>query len=345
MLSISRNKNEGIGLWAKKAFILATPTLLITGAKQEARMTSKKDNNQKEIPILMTGIDVMNYLSLDAVTMFFLAHEGALLPYHSGPHPSWFKLYLNSNYNHEGELSKWKYLKSDVDAFKLHNKKFLKQERQKQQKKNAKNEKEKKSPSEAIKNAPIAENIFKRSGDFWTVHYEGKESIPIKHVDGLSYIAQLLRKPKMSISCQYLAQSIAGKTQDIAISESVVEKKDLSIGFRKQPIGSGKERKISKEKYDELEESLSHASIEKQEEIKEEMVKLAPYLNLKERNFADPNDKKAQINIKKRLDKAYEVLCKAKMKSLVEHLKEHIQTDDAYGLKYNGNIAWVITIK
>jgi hypothetical protein len=66
---------------------------------------------------------------------------------------------------------------------------------------------------------------------------------------------------------------------------------------------------------------------------------------MKERIFVDPNDKKAQVNIKKRLDKAYEAISKANMKDMAKYLQNHIKTDDAYGLRYTGDIAWNIIIK
>jgi len=189
-------------------------------------------------------------------------------------------------------------------------------------------------------------NYFRRTGDFWQIGYEGAESKPIKHVDGLLYIGHLLKaKPGTSISCQYLVQVVSGKTQETIISESMAKKQDLSIGFKKQSIGTDKERKIAREKYQELQERLSNASIDEEEEIQEQLVALEPYLNMKKRNFTDSNDKKAQANIKKRLEKAYEVISEANMKELVKHLRNNIKPDDAYGRIYTGTLSWEINIE
>ena len=87
-------------------------------------MTSNQDDKQKEIPITMNGTDVMNYLSLDPQTLCFLANEGYLVP-HSGIHPSWFKHLIGSLDELKRRLPGWLYLKSDVEAFKLNNKKYL----------------------------------------------------------------------------------------------------------------------------------------------------------------------------------------------------------------------------
>lgn len=79
------------------------------------------------------------------------------------------------------------------------------------------------------------------------------------------------------------------------------------------------------------------------QEIKKEMDAIMPYL--KKRNFADPNDKKAQGTVKKRLDKAYEAIRKRGMKEMAKHLQNNIKPDGAYGLTYTGAVTWEITIK
>ena len=77
-------------------------------------------------------------------------------------------------------------------------------------------------------------------------------------------------------------------------------------------------------------------------EIEEEMAAIMPHL--KERTFADLNDKKAQINIGKRLHKAYSAIHKVGMKAMGKHLQDHIKPDGAFGLTYTGSITWEIPI-
>jgi uncharacterized membrane-anchored protein YjiN (DUF445 family) len=127
------------------------------------------------------------------------------------------------------------------------------------------------------------------------------------------------------------------------MSEGAAIDEGLQVGSSKQSISSGKERKIYLEKYRELKDKLRDASMEEQEEIKEQMAKIMPYL--KKRNFADPNDKKAQVNMKKRLNTAYKAIRESGMKEMAKHLQDNIKTDDAYGLRYTGDIAWEIIIK
>jgi hypothetical protein len=187
-------------------------------------------------------------------------------------------------------------------------------------------------------------NFFHRDGKQWKVDYEG-ETGTVQNLDGISYIVTLLERPGKSMSCRELYQAVSGKTPNKTISEDAAIDQGLHVGSRKHSIGTGKERKICLEKYQELKEKLPNVGMEEQEEIQKKMKDLMPYLNLKKRNFADPNDKKAQVNIRKRLDTAYEAIRKENMNDLAEYLQSSIVTDDAYGLRYTGPIIWEITIK
>jgi len=191
-----------------------------------------------------------------------------------------------------------------------------------------------------------AVNFFaQESGGLWYIGFEG-QTTRIKHLDGIQYIAIiLLQKPGISISCRELYQAASAKAPDNIMSEEEAIGEGLNIGGSKQAIGAAKARKICREKYKELQERFPDAGVEEQEDIKEKIDALMPYLNLKERNFADPNDKKAQVNIRKRLNTAYKAIGKNKsMKGLEKHLRSYIKSDDAYGQIYTGTITWDITL-
>lgn len=103
-------------------------------------------------------------------------------------------------------------------------------------------------------------------------------------------------------------------TEGAAIDEG------LNIGrFSKQVAITAKEGIICRKRYQELKDKLPEVeTTEEREEIEEEMKALRPYL--KKRYFADPNDKKAQSNVGKRLDTAYEAISKAGLKKMAKHL-------------------------
>lgn len=189
-----------------------------------------------------------------------------------------------------------------------------------------------------------AVNFFTMRGAFWEVGYKGKTG-SINALNGIRYIITLLKASGKSISCKELYQTAPGNVPNITISEDTAIAQGLHLGSRRQFIGTAKERKICSDEYEKLKNQLSTASMETQEEIREQMAKLEPYLNLKERTFADPDEKKAQANINKRLKTVYEAINNAGMKEMAKHLQDNIKTDDAYGLRYTGNIDWEITIK
>jgi hypothetical protein len=203
----------------------------------------------------------------------------------------------------------------------------------------------KESEPQTRKITPCTENYFRRNSGHWSIRYEGKEIENIDHIDGLHYISLLLNMPGTSISCKKLYQLVSGKTPDIIMSEDAAIAQGLKKGFEKQSIGTGKAREICLKEYKELQDKFPSANMEEQEEIKEKMAKLEPYLNLKERSFSDPNDKKVQMTIRNRLKYAYKVLSKNNMKELSHHLEKFISPDGDYSLVYNGAITWEIIFK
>lgn len=188
-------------------------------------------------------------------------------------------------------------------------------------------------------------NYFKRSGDFWTIQFEGNQSKPIKHVDGLLYMAYLLERPGNPISCRDLYQSASGSTLTGAtMDKNTAIDEGLNIGGSRQVVNDEKAKQIYAKKYRELQNSLNSAESNLERlEIEKDMEDLLPYL--KEKTFAKPDDKKAQANIKKRLDVAYGVILKADMASLEKHFRHNIKKDDAYGLQYGGTVSWEIIIE
>jgi len=186
-------------------------------------------------------------------------------------------------------------------------------------------------------------NFFSREGAIWDIGFDGQTK-RIQHCDGLLYIVYLLKKPGKSISCIDLYQAGSGKTPDSIMSESAAIDEGLNVGISKQKISDAKTRKICWDEYQKLQEEFPHASMERQEEIQEKIDALIPFLNLKERPFADPNDKKAQVNIGKRLNTAYSAISKVGMEEMAKHLKDHINPDRAFGLSYTGILAWDIVM-
>jgi hypothetical protein len=209
--------------------------------------------------------------------------------------------------------------------------------------------KESQNPTEKTKDIEAAkpisqmkqENFFIREGTIWHIGFKGTDA-RIKHFVGLQYIGYLLEKPGMPISCRDLYQAVSGTGADNPMSKSAAIDQELNIGSSMQAVSDRKAREIYLEKYQELQEKLPNVGIEEQEEIEDKMKALLPHLT--RRNIPDPNEKKAQVNIGKRLDTAYKAINKAKMEKLAKHLQENIKPDGAFGLSYSGSLTWEITL-
>ncbi len=202
---------------------------------------------------------------------------------------------------------------------------------------------------------PHPVNFFhKKSSGIWHIGYTG-ERIEIKHYNGFSYIAEILRqKSGESISCITLAQMISSKGQKNVVSDDVAMAEDLYCDHEAQLINTPKARTEYQKRYAQLRSRLSEiedlqehqrspdAKLEK-EEIEEEMRKIE--IAMKEKTFAEPNAKKAQSNIKQRLKDAYAAIRNAGMKNLASYLENNIKSDGAFGLHHTGTLTWEILVE
>lgn len=179
----------------------------------------------------------------------------------------------------------------------------------------------------------------------WQIGFNGKKAI-IDPLAGILYIAYLLEKPGTSILCGELYQAASGKAPDNLMSEAVAIGQGLNIGSSKQAGSDYKAKKDYWREWKELQNEIDNAEDTPEGEmVRKESKKQKDNLEhlLNERNFADPNAKKVQINVKKRLDAAYKAIGKAQMKELAKYLQKHIKPDGAYDFVYSGSTPWEIT--
>jgi len=185
---------------------------------------------------------------------------------------------------------------------------------------------------------------FIKNGEFWQIRY-GDEQKPIKNLDGIYYIAILLERPGTSVSCRDLYRAVSGKTPDKIMSEGAAIDEGLNIGSSKQAVSDHDAKQDYWKLWQKLQDDIDNAEdtpegemVKKESQRKQD--ELARYLE--ERTIADPNDKKAQANVKKRLNIVFEALGKNGMKKLAKHLRKCIKPDGAFGLSYTGSHAWEI---
>lgn len=180
--------------------------------------------------------------------------------------------------------------------------------------------------------------IHRNGGNFWEVGYRGKKGI-VRGVSGMNYIVTLIEKHGNSVSCQELHQAISGKMPDNIMSEGAAIGEGLNTDHEKQEKNDPEAQKNYMKQYEKLQNDLNAAESEmERHEIETEMEMIMACL--KEKVFVDPNHKKAQANINKRLNKAYEEINRAGMNEMAKYLQEHIKADGAYGLSYIGSATW-----
>ncbi|MEI6154753.1 MAG: hypothetical protein WCQ90_11765, partial [Deltaproteobacteria bacterium] len=191
-------------------------------------------------------------------------------------------------------------------------------------------------------------NFFYKNGGYWNIRYNGKDAPPVSHLNGIGYIAFLLERPRTSIKCRKLNEALSYTIPENIKSDSEAINEGLSIGNSKQTVVDAKGRdSIQKKCYDlqKDNERLGHTIEDELIRIENNKVMKKLIAELKNRPFADPNDKKAQASITKSLDRAYNAIGKAGLKDLAKHLRERIENDGNYGYYYTGDIVWDIKIK
>jgi len=192
---------------------------------------------------------------------------------------------------------------------------------------------------------PQADNYFKQNGNHWEIRFGIEFAAHVDHVDGLLYIAHILNNIDNVISDQKLYNLAKGATLNedkdkMTVSMAIAN--DLHFDTPPQKINDPKAQNEYINKYKQLQHDLDDAesNLEKNE-IEYEMEKLLPFLT--RRNIPNPEDKKAQVNITRLLDRAYARIKKANMPNLAKHLSDKIKPDN-YGRKYSGTFIWQIEI-
>ena len=322
-------------------------------------MVSNEDRNEKKQAIPLTGIEVMNDLQIDARKLLFLAHENILKPYiPAGMTKQYIMFCMTSSSNPpESFLSRWMYRKSEVEEFKSKNEDLWNELRQPALGERgidgdrAENDRSKSLDSKEIKKGltpPLQTTgcLLRESSSVWRIGYEGEQT-SIKHLNGLLYICYLLEKPGVSISCRDLYHAGSRKTPDGVTSEDRAMNEGLYATHAKQTASDYKAKKNYWGIWNKLQDEIDNAEDNPEgelikEENKKKQAEIEPYL--KERVFIDPNDKKVQINIRKRLQTVYKAIEKADMKNMAKYLRSNIKPDGKLGLIYTGSAAWEIVI-
>ncbi len=190
----------------------------------------------------------------------------------------------------------------------------------------------------------IYENALIRRSDYWSIHFEGKESNPIKQVDGLLYIAYLLKRPGESIHSLDLYNAIKGIPDKIIDGKAAIDD-GLNIGTKKQAINDSKTEKDIKKALQTLKNITLKSDGPEDEMIQREEIQTKIKIlkrRLNERDFANDATKK-QTLIRSLLKTACKnIKVDHNMKKCADYLDKQINTDGALGWIYKGVLKWKI---
>jgi hypothetical protein len=176
-----------------------------------------------------------------------------------------------------------------------------------------------------------AEAVFRREGEFWTVAYEG-QTVRLRDVKGLCYIASLLASPGREVHVLELVSAASGGRADGAARAG----RDLAVS---RPSGGGalldeRAKQEYRARLDQLAEELQEARdwgdpervarLEQEIDVLTQQLAQAVGLGGRDRTFSSPAER-ARISVTKAIRTAIKLIgnqCPA----LAAHLDESIQT-------------------
>jgi hypothetical protein len=202
------------------------------------------------------------------------------------------------------------------------------------------------------------ENAFIHQTDFWEIWFQGNKLKPIKNLDGMIYIANLLSKPNQIIPVTTLCDSVNPQQKDQAmmgedeVTDSI-NKGNMFISTMKDDGLDNKAKETLKAKIRELRETIDDEGLPQSERQKasQELNKLLKTirnqyskgaLTWRARKKLNEGVKKELDRILKAINRAYENINK-QSPELHEYLKKNIKTGTQCVFSDSG-ILWHISI-
>lgn len=350
-MAIKKDQEQTLKQFARRITQAPPPITPVRGWTGPMPSPSAIPEQRQKPHVPITGTELMKELSVGWEAIFDWAEQGLLLPYKPKQDEiKWFvenmldnlRRHYTQQEREDVYFSGWLYHPNDVAGFKTQYPDIIDRWQGKIVSKEAVPNPATTPPAPA---KTAAANFLRREGDVWNIGFMGQPAKGLTHRNGFSFIAHLLQRPGESIKDSVLDQIVSGMGPDSSGPEDTATSNGLFVAVKGQAVTRKKDQQAIKQKWDELQDELVDAGTERQEDIQEELAKLEPYMNTKQRNFADPNDKKRQSNMTNRLNDAYDAICSKGMREMAKHLKNNIKTDGAYGRYYSGALTWDITLK
>ena len=201
----------------------------------------------------------------------------------------------------------------------------------------------------------IAGNVFQKTGQFWTISYEG-HTFRLKDSKGLQYLHFLLAHPGEESHALRLLSEVEGTAPAPSDSATKMERQFQDDGLNLSSLGDAgpllddRARKAYRQRLADLAEELKEArefnDFERAERLEEEMESLTNELTAayglggRPRKLADPGEK-ARKTISKAIGRALDHI-----KENDENLWRHLQNSLSLGLfptyKPHPPVSWII---
>ena len=189
------------------------------------------------------------------------------------------------------------------------------------------------------------QNAFIRQGKTWKIFFHGKELNPIPHVDGLSYIAELLRTPSRRIHVTNLCDAVTPQKKDNAmmgdddLTDALNTESMFVSGMQDEGIDECGKKAIGR-RLDELKGIINDddSLISEKEAAQKEYDGILKTLNSQygKNPLRNKTPKKVNESVKKEMDKVTKAINRAitqikeQSPELATYLKKNLQTGAEY---------------
>jgi len=190
----------------------------------------------------------------------------------------------------------------------------------------------------------IDENVFSRTGEFWTVCYQGKTLPPIRHRAGMTYISELLAQRGKPIPAAKLYEAENPPPPEKARND---RENDRSLSDE-YGTGGGRRGGLTKDQIRtfqdaiaDRENELENPTIKKADEsrLEREIKQIRDAIRQGQNPIEDKNTRNPRTAVKNAVGRAMQAIIDAGGQKLADHLKT-IQTGN--NPEYTGGLFWEI---
>lgn len=196
--------------------------------------------------------------------------------------------------------------------------------------------------------APKEGNVFRRTGDYWEIVYDGSALSPVRHLLGMTYIQTLISHADEDISARDLYEKAHPPPPESLSHVSVPSDGSQSISDGGQRLIDEKALKALRERDADIKAKLASddVSITMKEELTDELAKIDKYLMSARvssptggATFARAEQKEPRQAVCKAIDTALDSIGRAEDGlDLARHLRNAIQKGTT--LRYIGSTTW-----